>query len=636
MHTLFVFLLLFSLVPSSHSLHGAAPPDYKNKGDILEVKVNKLSSAKTQLPYDYYSLRHCKPPVIINSSLSLGQALRGDLIKNSVYNFKMKEAEYCKVVCRVKLDEASAKSFKEKIDDEYQINMILDDLPVAVVRKMIDVPDGRGQSNIYVPGFQVGLKAYYAGSNEGRQFIHNHLSFKVKYHEDPGTDYAHIVGFEVTPYSIAHEYKDWKGEKTKLLTCTPANNTVFRDGNALQEVDADREVVFTYDVFFESTEVKWGSRWDTYHYMGDDPVHWFSLINSLIFVIFLSGVVAMMVMRTLYKDITNYNQLDTKDESREFETGWKLVHGDVFRLPHNANILCVCVGNGIQLFGMTLITMIFALLGFLSPSSQGELNIPMALLWIFMGIFAGYSSARLYKIFKGTEWEKIALLTVFMFPAICFGIIFMLNALIWREKSCGAVPFGTMFSLGLMWFGISVPLVFVGSYFGFKRPAIEDPVKTNEIRRQIPKLAWYKWVLPVLGGGFLLFAVVSTEFFSILTSIWLDQFYSSFGFLFIVFIILLVTTCEIAILLCYFQLRSEDYNWWWRAYLTAGSSALHMFTYSIYYFLTRLWIEKFVSTVLYFGYMLIVSFAFFLLTGTIGFCACFWFVRKIYSSVKFD
>lgn len=371
--------------------------------------------------------------------------------------------------------------------------------------------------------------------------------------------------------------------------------------------------------------------------MGDDPIHWFAMINSLITVLLLSGVVAMVVMRTLYKDITNYNQLETQEEARE-ETGWKLVHADVFRPPLGANLLCVCVGTGVQVFGMVLVTMIFALLGFFSPPNRGGLNTPMVLLWMFMGIFAGYSSARLYKMFKGTEWKKIAIMTAFMFPAICFGLFFMLNALIWREKSCGAVPFGIMFASVLLWFGVSVPLVFVGSYLGFKRPAVEDPVKTNEIPRQIPKRAWYniKWVLSMLSGGFIPITVVFVEFCSILRSIWLDQFYYSFGFLFIVFVILLVACSEMAILLCYFQLRSEDYNWWWRAYLTVGSSALYMFSYSIFYFFTSLWIEKFVSAILYFGYMLIGSFAFFFLTGTIGFYACFWFVRKIYSSVKFD
>lgn len=41
-------------------------------------------------------------------------------------------------------------------------------------------------------------------------------------------------------------------------------------------------------------------------------------------VLFLSGMVAMIMMRTLHRDISNYNQLETVEEAQE-ETGWKLV-----------------------------------------------------------------------------------------------------------------------------------------------------------------------------------------------------------------------------------------------------------------------------------------------------------------------
>jgi len=51
------------------------------------------------------------------------------------------------------------------------------------------------------------------------------------------------------------------------------------------------------------------------------------------------------------------------------------------------------------------------------------------------------------------------------------------------------VPFGTLLALFMLWFGISVPLVFVGSYFGYKKPAPDDPVRTNKIPRQIPEQA---------------------------------------------------------------------------------------------------------------------------------------------------
>jgi hypothetical protein len=54
--------------------------------DDLQVKVNKLSSIKTQLPYDYYFLDYCKPDAIKNSAENLGEVLRGDRIENSVYN----------------------------------------------------------------------------------------------------------------------------------------------------------------------------------------------------------------------------------------------------------------------------------------------------------------------------------------------------------------------------------------------------------------------------------------------------------------------------------------------------------------------------------------------------------------------
>jgi transmembrane 9 superfamily protein 2/4 len=53
------------------------------------------------------------------------------------------------------------------------------------------------------------------------------------------------------------------------------------------------------------------------------------------------------------------------------------------------------------------------------------------------------------------------------------------------------VPFGTFFVLIFLWFGISVPLVFMGAYFGFKKEALEDPVRTNKIPRQIPEQPWY-------------------------------------------------------------------------------------------------------------------------------------------------
>ena len=59
--------------------------------------------------------------------------------------------------------------------------------------------------------------------------------------------------------------------------------------------------------------------------------------------------------------------------------------------------------------------------------------------------------------------------TAFLFPGVVFVVFFILNFFVWGKGSSGAVPFGTLFALLFLWFGISVPLCFVGSYFGFRK-----------------------------------------------------------------------------------------------------------------------------------------------------------------------
>lgn len=57
----------------------------------------------------------------------------------------------------------------------------------------------------------------------------------------------------------------------------------------------------------QQSEIRWASRWDTYLRMTDDQIHWFSIVNSVMIVLFLSGMVAMIMLRTLHRDIVKYN-----------------------------------------------------------------------------------------------------------------------------------------------------------------------------------------------------------------------------------------------------------------------------------------------------------------------------------------
>jgi len=372
--------------------------------------------------------------------------------------------------------------------------------------------------------------------------------------------------------------------------------------------------------------------------MRGGEIHWFAILNSLLILLFLSGMVAMILLRTLHRDITQYNEVATEEEARE-ETGWKLVHGDVFRRPNHSTLLAVSVGSGMQVTGMAVMTLIFALLGFLSPARRGSLLQSMMLVFTLMGVLAGYTSSRFVKVFDGDEarWKCTTLATAFLYPGLFFSIFFVLNLMIWGAKSSGSVPFSTMFAVLVLWFGVSVPLVFFGAYAGFRKSAVELPVKVSKVARAIPDRPWYsKPLVTSLIGGMLPFGAVFTELFFIMSSLWLHQFYYLFGFLALVLVILCVTCSEISIALTYFQLTSEDYRWWWTAFFGSGSSGIYVFMYSMLYFSTRLRIDRVDSTILYFGYMGIISVLFMLLTGAIGCLSSFWFVRAIYGSIKVD
>ncbi len=48
---------------SAFYIPGIAPQDFQ-EGETVNLKVNKLDSVITQLPYDYYSLPFCQPAKI--------------------------------------------------------------------------------------------------------------------------------------------------------------------------------------------------------------------------------------------------------------------------------------------------------------------------------------------------------------------------------------------------------------------------------------------------------------------------------------------------------------------------------------------------------------------------------------------
>eukprot|EP01039_Chlorochromonas_danica_P004568 gene4568-5008_t len=645
-HIVFRISLLLLVVTlcwshGAYYLPGVSPASYEYS-EPVKMFVNKLTSTKTQIPFEYYSLPFCKPHNTGLKSENLGELISGDRIENSVYKLNMKVAKTCQVACVKKLKKTEREAFENAINDDYRVHWIVDSLPVG---SNILLPGGESS---FIRGFPVGFTVT-TGKNTNR-YLYNHVRMIIEYHDDKDFELLNaddetttkIVGFRVEPMSIKHSWEgaDFVAGKTSLITCNAANPAKSDPKNYLSvDRGSDPTVVFTYDVVWQKSSTEWSQRWDLYLTTNspNEKVHWFSISNSMMIVLFLTMMIAMILVRALRKDIAQYNDPANMEEAKE-ESGWKLVHGDVFRPPSEQPMLfSVFVGTGVQLFSMAIATLSFALLGLLSPANRGSLITAFIMLFVFMGSFAGYYSSSIYKMFRGVEWKQNTLLTAFLYPGIVFTILFALNLMFWTQGSSGAIPFSAFFTLLFLWFCVSVPLVFLGSFFGYKKETPSFPVRTNLIPRAVPQQAWYMSpFITCAVSGILPFGACSVELYFIMSALWLHQIYYIFGFLFAVMIILILTCAEVSILLTYFQLCNEDYHWWWRSFLHSGSCAFYIMTYAMWYHATELEMHGLLPVVLYYGYMSIIAFTFFLITGTIGYFSSFWFNQQIYGSIKVD
>ena len=88
-----------------------------------------------------------------------------------------------------------------------------------------------------------------------------------------------VVGFEVEARSV--DVSQLKFDGNTCILPTHANPQFVNPKGT--------KLLFLYSVEWRQSDVSWASRWDIYLGMSDVEIHWFSIINSLIVVLFLSG-----------------------------------------------------------------------------------------------------------------------------------------------------------------------------------------------------------------------------------------------------------------------------------------------------------------------------------------------------------
>lgn len=616
-----VSLALGLQTASAFYLPGVAPVDYQ-ENDVVPLMVNHVvpslrkqdEDSKTYLySYDYYTeaFHYCRPKDgLKHQSESLGAILFGDRIFNSPFELNVLQNVTCQSLCETIYPAKDAAFVNKLIGAGYQNDWLVDGLPVA--RTLEDAKTGEP---FYSQGFNIGYE------DEAKiPFFYNHYDIYVEYHLRADGNYR-VVGSLINPRSIKYA----EGEED----CTLADSPPLR----LNE-DSDTKVKFTYSVYWIASDTPWATRWDKYLHVYDPKIQWYALINFSIVVLILSFIMSHVLVTNLKSDLAKYNNLNLDDDVID-EMGWKLIYADVFRAPKNPMLLSVMIGSGIQLVLMTITTCFFALFGLLSPSNRGSLSTITFVLYSVYGFVGSYFSAFIYKFFKGEDWKINMILTPLLVPGFIFSVFLFINFFLILAESSGAVPFGTMLAIVLIWFVISIPLSCLGSLMGIRKAPIEIPVKVNQIPRQIPPQPWYKrtFAMAMLAGIFP-FGAISIELYFIFNSLWFNRIYYMFGFLFFCIVLMLFTSGLVTLLLTYFNLCNENYLWQWKSFFIGGGVAVYIFLHSLA--LTKMSLGNLTSVIMYVGYSAVISLGIGLMCGSIGFLGSLYLTLTMYRQLRVD
>jgi hypothetical protein len=118
------------------------------------------------------------------------------------------------------------------------------------------------------------------------------------------------------------------GKEILSSYCTDNDESITRDMDHNRQQLEMGPVFFSYEVIFkvnfpnlpylQESEKAIGSRWDAYQFLGDEEIHWLSILNSFVITLVLTLIIAHILRRTIRKDLKEYNEVSIKYRSKIF------------------------------------------------------------------------------------------------------------------------------------------------------------------------------------------------------------------------------------------------------------------------------------------------------------------------------
>eukprot|EP00923_Selenidium_pygospionis_P003625 GHVN01005750.1.p1 GENE.GHVN01005750.1~~GHVN01005750.1.p1 ORF type:complete len:601 (-),score=59.76 GHVN01005750.1:139-1920(-) len=569
------------------------------KDEVVPVSMNKVwPHSNPSETYEYYSkLPVCQPPAIQKQSMTFGQIMRGDRLVNSLYKINFDADHPREAICSRSMSLNDINALKAAIDEGFMFEMYVADLPVYSF---------------------VGVK-----SMETRKSFEDYRL---------ATTFDFVLGKNNGQVVSASLFTD-QGM---------ANITNWHVGMSVE---------FNYSVRWVESEIPVEARLQkqltgvlTTSSSALD-IHWLAIINSFVLVLLGVSLIAGIMMRVVRSDLAKYLRIPDEElaAGAEEESGWKLLHADVFRPPPHRMWFCALIGSGAHLF---FVVVCIVLIGAVTPYlERGALLTSGIFGYLLTSFIAGYISSNLYGRLGGVKWAWNIIITTVMFMGPAFVVWGMLNLVAIVYSSTAALPFLTAFVIFMCWIFVTVPLTVMGGIFGRRRAerllktGKAFPYKTTRLAREIPRVRMFQNPnLQMLLAGFLPFSAIYIELHYIFMSVWGSKYvYTMYGVLFLAFVMLLMVAATVAILLTYFHLNAEDHRWWWRSFMTGGSVSIYFFFHCAYFFLIRSSrMYGVLQVTFFFGYSLLVAWGVALILGFVTFFATYGFIHYIYSNVKVD
>mmetsp|Transcript_22340 Transcript_22340/g.31269 ORF Transcript_22340/g.31269 Transcript_22340/m.31269 type:complete len:598 (+) Transcript_22340:105-1898(+) len=586
-------LLLGSLLQISFAgkKHG---PDYALH-EKIPVQVNNVgpfhNPAET---YEFYTLPYCAPDKPEVHDHDIGSSLAGDRRTSSLYDLRFRVDIQWHPLCEYTLMPDEVDKFIVAIRENYLFEMFVDGLPV------------KG----FVGEMETNPVRYSDGTthNDTSYYLFTHLEYSIAYNGD------NVIGVNLTTDAR---------QRVKLQEGKPAL------------------VEFSYSAQWKPTHVKYINRMSLYaqaalHNQSMD-IHWLSIVNSFVLVILLTSFLAIIMMRILRKDFARYME-DPEDAGDDEEVGWKRIHGDVFRPPPFLMLFTAMVGSGAQILTLACGLLVLSLVGMFYPGNRGALYVAAIVLYALTAGVAGYVSTDLYVQLGGKRWATNAVLAAGIFTCPFFCVFSIVNLVAIYYGSTSAIPLNMVFMIILLFAAVTFPLSILGSMRAKKQEnEFKPPCMPNVKERELPEIPLYRSApCQMITAGFLPFSAIYIELHYIFASVWGHRVYTLFGILTLAFIILLIVTAFVTVALTYFQLAMEDYRWWWRSFLSGGSTGVFVFFYAAFYYTHRSEMTGSLQFVFFFGYMFLASYGFFLMLGSVGYWMSSVFVKHIYETIKID